>query len=291
MTNPPPDGSRDRRIEDPSNLYIIHPLARRLLRPAIRIGISANLVSILGLALGLGAALCYANWQHVTTTLLGFILSIGWLVADGLDGMVARATDTSSAIGRTLDGLCDHGVFVAIYVAIALSVGTAGGWALAIGAGACHAVQSNLYEGERARFHRRARAIAAPVARAPSRNPLVRLYDGVADSMDRATRPFDRRLALANEPRALANDYVRLAIEPMRLMTLQTANVRVAAIFIACLLGDPRLFWWFEIGPLSLLALIAILLHRRVERSFMRQPAMTRQAHSIFTQGNTAADD
>ena len=31
MTTPPPDGSRDRRIEDPSNLWLIHPAGRALL--------------------------------------------------------------------------------------------------------------------------------------------------------------------------------------------------------------------------------------------------------------------
>src|SRR3546814_9333837 len=43
---------------------------------------------------------------------IGLPLSLFWLVADGLDGMIARATGTPSAAGRVLDGLCDHGVFL-----------------------------------------------------------------------------------------------------------------------------------------------------------------------------------
>ncbi len=54
----------------------------------------------------------------------------------------------------------------------------------------------------------------------------------------------------------------------MKWMALLSANMRVAAIFIACALGDPRWFWWFEIGPLTLCAIITILWHRRVEASF-----------------------
>ena len=168
MTVPLPDGSRDRRIEDPTNLWLIHPAARALLRPTIAAGIPANAVSMAGLALGVGAALCYARWNSPAFVLLGLALSVGWLIADGLDGMVARATGTASAVGRFLDGVVDHGVFILIYVAMALSIGTAEGWTLAVLAGAAHIAQSSLYEGERARFHRRVRGLAAPIPAAPA---------------------------------------------------------------------------------------------------------------------------
>ncbi|RZM06613.1 MAG: hypothetical protein EOP68_15620 [Sphingomonas sp.] len=55
----------------------------------------------------------------------------------------------------------------------------------------------------------------------------------------------------------------------MRLLALQTANVRVLAIFVASLLGDPRVFWWFEIVPLSLAAVIGLAWHRRVEQGLV----------------------
>ena len=265
MTLPPPDGSRDRRIEDPSNLWVIHPAARSLLHGAVTHGISANAVSVAGLALGVGAALAYAQWQDWRFAFLGLLLSIAWLVADGLDGMVARATGSASALGRTLDGLCDHGVFTLIYVSLALSIGTGEGWALAVAAGVAHAFQSSLYEGERARFHRRIGGVAATAPPTASGGPLVRLYDGVTHSLDRLALPFERRLAVAADPRALGRRYGEQAVPALKLMALQTANVRVLAVFAACLIGDPRLFWWFEIVVLTPLVALAILLHRRVE--------------------------
>ena len=268
MTVPPPDGSRDRRIEDPSNLWLIHPLGRRLLPIAVARGISANAVSVAGLALGTAAALAYARFADWRFALLGLVLSIGWLVADGLDGMVARATGTASPLGRMLDGLCDHGVFFLIYVALATVWGTGGGWALAIIAGAAHAVQSSLYEGERTRFHRRIRGVAlvaAPPAPAPS--ALVRYYDRIAGSPDRLAHEFEQRLAASADPLALGARYAAAAVPPMRLLSLLTANVRIVAIFIACLAGDPRIFWWFEIGPLVAILLIGLAWHRRVERT------------------------
>lgn len=278
MTPPPRDGSRDRRIEDPSNLYLIHPASHALLPFALRHGVSANAVSVIGLACGTVAAIAYANWQHPALALVGLIFSVAWLVADGLDGMIARATKTASALGRTLDGLCDHGVFALIYLSLAWTVGTVEGWALALTAAACHAVQSSLYEGERARFHRRTRGMPLTAVPTPTGMVLVRLYDSVAGSVDRLSMPFERRFGAAEDRAAFAAAYAAAAVPVMRLQSLLTANVRVWAICIACLIGNPRIFWWFEIVPLTLVTTIGLYRHRRIERRFVHGLA----PHSIL---------
>ncbi|APR51192.1 hypothetical protein CA223_16485 [Sphingomonas koreensis] len=264
MTIPPPDRSRDRRIEDPTNLWIIHPAGRGLLPWFVARGISANAVSVCGLALGIGAAFAYSNWTDWRWAIAGLLLSVGWLIADGLDGMIARATGTASALGRFLDGLCDHGVFILIYVVLASSIGTVEGWALAISAGVAHAVQSSLYEGERYRFHRRVKGDAGtpPV---PSGNPLVRLYDSVANAVDRFSRAFDDMLRRHPDPASVGSAYGEAATGPLGLMRLLSANMRVLAIFLACLAGNPRFFWWFELIPLTVILLIGLFWHRAVE--------------------------
>ncbi|MDP1028365.1 CDP-alcohol phosphatidyltransferase family protein [Sphingomonas sp. KR1UV-12] len=248
---------------------MIHPLGRRLLPHAVAYRISANMVSITGLLIGTAAALCYARFDAWPFAVLGLVLSVAWLVADGLDGMIARATGTASPLGRALDGVCDHGVFILIYVAMALAVGTAQGWALAVVAGAAHAMQSNLYEGERARYHRRAKGIARLDGTAAATGPIVRAYDWLAGTPERLAMAFERRLASSADRKGLGARYAARAVAPMRLLALQTANVRVLAIFLACLLAEPRLFWWFEIGPLTLAAVIGLAWHRRVERHFI----------------------
>lgn len=262
MAATPPDTSRDRRIEDVTNLYVIHPAARALVPVAIRAGVSANAVSCIGLVIGAGAAWCFFHWESAALVTLGFALAILWLIADGLDGMVARATGTASPLGRVMDGICDHGVFVLIYVAMAVSIGTIDGWALAVAAGVAHAVQSSLYEAERARFHRRIKGDSGEARPVRTRNPLEQLYDFVAGSLDRAAGRFDQ--ALRARP-ALAPFYGRKATAAMKAMALLSANMRVLAIWLACLLGDPRLFWWWEIGPLTIIAAMTIMWHRRVE--------------------------
>lgn len=271
MTPPPPDRSRDRRVEDPTNLLIVHPAARLLLPWFLSRSVSANAVSVGGLLIGSAAALAYAHWQAWSFVLLGFLLSVSWLVADGLDGMIARATGTASPLGRALDGLCDHGVFVLIYVALALSIGTVEGWALAWAAGAAHAFQSNLYESERARFHRRCQGIASAHPVPVGANPLLRVYDRVAGTLERFAARFDASLRARTDPERLASTYGRCAMPPVRLMSLLSANVRVLAITAACLVSDPRLFWWFEIGPLTAILLVGLVWHRVVEARLVHE--------------------
>ena len=264
---PPPDGSRDRRIEDPSNRWLIHPAARALLPFAIRSGISANAVSLAGLVLGAGAGVAFAGWRTPWLAPVGLALAVCWLVADGLDGMIARATGTSSAFGRFMDGICDHGVFALIYILLAWSVGTGEGWGLAIAAAVAHAVQSSLYEGERARFHRRARGVAEAAA-APSANPLVRLYDAVAGSIGRLGRPLEAAMVASADRARFGRAYAAEAAGPMRLMIPLTANTRVWLIFLACVAGRPGIFWWGEIVALTIVAAAGLVWHRRVEARF-----------------------
>jgi CDP-diacylglycerol---serine O-phosphatidyltransferase len=262
---PPPDGSRDLRTEDPTNPWIVHLAGRMLLPLALSLRIPANAVSVAGFAFGAAAAWAYLDWPHRAT--LGFLLCLAWLIADGLDGMIARATGTVSALGRFLDGICDHAVFLLLYLALA---GATGAWALALAAGAVHAVQSTLYEGERVRFHRRMRGEAAESS-VPSRNFLLRLYETVAGSLDRAAAPFDSALAAASDPTAFGTRYGHSAWRPLRLMALLSNNMRVLLIWLACLAGDPRWFWWIELGPLTLVLVAGVFWHRRVERKLLRQ--------------------
>jgi CDP-diacylglycerol---serine O-phosphatidyltransferase len=262
---PPPDGSRDPRVDDPTNVWVVHLAARILLPLALRARISANAISVAGFAVGTGAALAFLGWRDPALATLGLLLAIGWLVLDGLDGMVARATGTASALGRFLDGLCDHGVFLLLYLALGASIDTPAAWITGTVAGLVHGVQANFYESERARYHRRLRGDPGGEAPPQSPNRIVRWYDRLAGSLDRLAGRFDRALAAAPDRRAFAAAYAVRAAPALRLMNLLSANARVIAIYLACLAGDPMLFWWFELGPLTAVTVAGIAWHRRVE--------------------------
>jgi hypothetical protein len=262
---PPPDGSRDLRVEDPTNLWVVHLFARMLLPLALRAGISANAVSVAGLAVGTGAALAYLGWRDPVLATLGFLLTIAWLVLDGLDGMVARATGTASPLGRFLDGLCDHGVCLILYLALGAAIDTPEAWITGTIAGLVHGVQANLFESERARYHRRVRGDPGGEAPAPSANAAMRVYDRLAGSLDRIAGRFDRALAAAPDRRALAAAYGDRAAPALKLLNLLNANARIIVLYAACLAGDPMLFWWWTLGPLTLATVAGLIWHRRIE--------------------------
>jgi hypothetical protein len=236
-----------------------------LLPLALRARVSANMVSVAGLAVGTCAALAYLGWRDPALATLGFILTIAWLVFDGLDGMVARAAGTASALGRFMDGLCDHGVFLILYLALGASIDTPEAWITGTIAGFVHGVQANFFESERARYHRRVRGDPGSGAPSTSPNAAMRLYDRLAGSLDRLAGRFDRALAAAPDRRASASAYGDRAASALKLLNLLNANARIVALYAACLAGDPMLFWWWTLGPLTLVTAAGLIWHRRIE--------------------------
>ena len=77
----------------------------------------------------------------------------------------------------------------------------------------------------------------------------------------------------------MADAYAEAAVPPMHLMSLLSANVRVYAIFAACLLGNPKLFWWFEIILLTSILIIGFVWHRSVETRILRLFAANESTH------------
>jgi phosphatidylglycerophosphate synthase len=93
---------------------------RKLIDPALdraganvaRLGISADQISLLGLALGLGCAIAVAVGQFAPALMLLALSRI----ADGLDGAVARVNGRSD-FGGYLDIVCDFAFYGAVPLA------------------------------------------------------------------------------------------------------------------------------------------------------------------------------
>ena len=233
-------------------------------RGSLHARISANAVSVGGLALGALAALAYSRWYLWPFACAGLLLSMAWLVADGLDGMIARATGTASPLGRFLDGVCDHCVFVLIYLALAASIGTLEAWILAGCAAALHALQSSIYEGERARFHRRCMGVATTAPSAAA-NLLERIYDRLSHPVESdcgSLRCGPQNRSRSNTARRRIWRRRRQAAAPDELAQRQCPAL---CDFFCVHRGDPRLYWWFEILPLTAILGIGIWWHRAVE--------------------------
>lgn len=253
MTTSANEIARPSPIEDPTNLWFVHPVSDRLLPLAIRLGLHPNTVSIGGLVCGAIAGLCYANWRDPWWVVAGFLWMVGWHVLDGLDGKLARATGKSSPLGRVIDGICDYFVFFFVLVPIALSFDD---WqpvlALAVVSGVCHGLQANWYQGTREAWKRRARGVFQPETRVVSGLWIENNYNKLESRFAAGSAQVD---AMLRAQPALLDTYLTATAPIVRSMALLSSNSRTVAIALACLAGDPRLYWYWEIAGLSLLAL------------------------------------
>lgn len=258
---------RPAAIEDWSNRHLVHPLAAALLPLARRSGIHPNAVSVAGLACGALAGVCYARWQHPGFVALGFLAMLCWHILDGLDGQLARATGKATPLGRLIDGACDYLVFFFVMIPIALTFPDWGATlALCLTGGAFHAVQAAAYEATRATWTRRAAGGFAATPRPPAAGIVDAGYNWLEAHLAGGTRPID--LALAANP-ALLPAYLATTAPLVRGMGVLSANNRTMALAAACIAGDPRLYWVWEIAGLTLLGWARARTLRRAETTIM----------------------
>jgi hypothetical protein len=107
---------KSRDVEDPINLWFNRPLAYAFVALVYRTPITPNQVTLLSMVVGAAAAACW--WQGGAAAMLwGGILLWASAILDGADGILARAKQQFSPVGRALDGSAD--LIVALFVAIA----------------------------------------------------------------------------------------------------------------------------------------------------------------------------
>ena len=282
---------RTGEIEEPTNRLLIHPTSRALVEPLARWGVSPNAVSLAGLAAGAAAALAYARYAEWPFVVLGFAFMVVWHVLDGADGQLARLTGKTSEVGKALDGLCDHGTFVLVYVALASAAAGAEGswvWLWAVAAGASHAVQANAYEGVRYAYDywavgKRSARIPTPaeyreevrgatgMAWALSRLQL--LYLRVQHS-ERAVALRGRLEAAARGPGGagrLAEAYRDTHLAGVRRWNLLCSNYRTVAVAVACLAGSPVFFFAYEAVVLNGVFVALLRMERRNDRALLER--------------------
>ena len=266
---------RTGEIEEFTNVYIIHPLSSWLVPKFIKLNITPNMVSLLGMLCGILAGFCYYHYQNPSFAILGFLLMFAWHVFDGAGGQLARATKNFSEIGKIIDGVCDYVTFISVYVGIALILSTLYGswvWYLVILAGLCHAVQSGAYELQRSEYDFWGK---------DKKNADLPEIEGLI--LSSKEKPFIRQIAnqmhigyirmqytfsgvdlafrqslkntLKQEPEKdskIRNLYKEIYAPAVNGWSIMCANYRTFAIFIASLSGEPIYYFWFEVIVLNI---------------------------------------
>ena len=124
-TRPPKPAypQRPRELQDTLNHHLYHPLAWRLALLLSRTPLTPNMVSVIGACFVMAAGFSYAQPGWPAPALIGMALHMSWHVVDGADGDLARITGRASPIGEMVDGLCDYGSHLVLYLVL--------GWLLA----------------------------------------------------------------------------------------------------------------------------------------------------------------
>ena len=281
---------RTSEIEEITNLYVIHPIASRLVPLFAAMNVHPNAVSVAGMVFGISAGIAYSHYQDLRCTIAGFVLMIAWHVMDGADGQLARLTKKQSQSGKILDGICDYVTFIAVYVGLAVPLGRQYGdwvWGLVIAAGLCHAVQAAAYELQRQEYNfwgwGRISAELLKVDAKPPHISTTSLPQLLADRLDRlytrvqfvaagVTAEFHKKLAVALERQperaaTIRSQYRAVFAPVVRRWSLLSSNYRTLGIFVCAALKAPLYYFWFEIiGFGGILALLLFEQHGRHAR-------------------------
>ncbi|MDW7997060.1 MAG: CDP-alcohol phosphatidyltransferase family protein [Bacteroidota bacterium] len=245
---------RPAEIEEPTNRWFIHPLSWRIVQWSAHWGVHPNVLSLAGLCCGLGAAVAYGFWEQRWTCVVGFALMVLWHVLDGADGQLARLTGTASEWGKVLDGLCDHGTFVAIYTSLAWSLLPQMGaesFFLAAVAGLSHFVQASSYERQRQLYEHWVfgkPTLVAAVERIPQTiRPFYRVYLAVQKYLSGEHRLRRVELLANTGSIAVLRQWYRYLFRPVvHGWSLLSSNYRTLVLFVTGALGSPAVFWWWE---------------------------------------------
>lgn len=269
------------------------------------LGIHPNVVTVLSIILGVGAAWFF---MHDADTTRGLVLNIvGVLLLmwanfyDSCDGQLARLTGQKTRLGRILDGAAGDIWFFCIYVAISLRMyhhpiplttteWGLWGFALCIVAGTvCHARQCSLSDYYRNihLFFLRGRSGSELDTYSAQRELLsaTRWKDGVlwrfflwtyvryTHGQEQQTPEFQRMMTLVRQkwpdvaPEAFRRDFRKRSLPMMKWANILTFNTRAIALYVACLADMPYVYPLFEIFVLTALYLYM----RHTHEAFCRQ--------------------
>lgn len=100
---------------------INRPLSVALSRRLVRTPVTPNQLSVINLAIGLGAAACAALGNYGGFLVGGILFQLASIL-DGVDGEVAKLTFQSSPRGEWIDTACDQVSYVAFLLGLAIGV-------------------------------------------------------------------------------------------------------------------------------------------------------------------------
>ena len=275
-----------------------------------KLKVHPNVVTILSIILGVGAGVMfyYPDMKH---TVIGILLLMWANHYDSADGQLARLTGQKTQWGRMLDGFAGDIWFFTIYVAICLRLmnqpmpfnigdGMHWGvfiWILAVFSGTiCHSKQCTLADyyrnihlyflkgksGSELDNFRQQREIfhSLPWKGNFWWKIFLYIYGNYTRQQEGMTPNFQQFYALVkakygdNVPQELRDEF-RAASKPlMKYTNILTFNTRAIALYVSLLIGEPWLYFVFEIIVMTSLFVYMRHCHEALSARFYHKYAV-----------------
>lgn len=263
-----------------------------------KFGVHPNVVTILSIILGVAAGVMF-YFPDMKHTLIGIFLLMWANHYDSCDGQLARLTGKKTRWGRMLDGFAGDLWFFTIYAAICLrlmnqplpfGIGAESGmtwsiyiWILALFSGTiCHSKQCTLADyyrnihlfflkgkaGSELDNFKQQREIfySLPWKGNFWWKAFLYFYGNYTRQQEGMTPNFQRFYALVqqkygdNIPQSLRDEFRVLSLPLMKYTNILTFNTRAIALYVSLLIGEPWLYFVFEIVVMT--ALFVYMRHR-----------------------------
>ncbi len=279
--------------EEHIDLAFYRPIGFMWAQIAARLGITPNVITIASIFLGIGAGVMF-YYQDLWINIAGMLLLIWANSFDSADGQLARITHQYSRLGRILDGLSGVFWFAAIYIAIILRENLTIPlfqehpwllWSIALLAGACHAKQASMADYYR-QFHlyflkgeggseldnaedlnRQLKESGVTWKNNFWKCLTMRTYlnytvqqEASSPSMQRLRRELNRRFQDGKIPLKFREEFRRLSLPLMKYTNILTFNWRTIGLFITLFIGQPWLYFIYELTILNII--LAYMMYR-----------------------------
>ena len=262
---------KSRDTEERIDIWFYRPIGLRIARVCAKLNITPNRVTITSIYIGVVAGILF-YWENIWINVIGMLLLIFANSLDSADGQLARLTNNKSRFGRILDGIAGDFWFGAIAIALSLRLMHAGWspliWILAVISGLSHVIQSamadyyrNLYlyflKGDSGSEFDNSKEVETQINDYTGiRRFAMKTYHNYTKIQER-TSPWLQKFLhrLKAEPGFMTPELragFLTANKPlMKYTNIIQFNTRVIFLFIWLFIGQPWLYFLFDIFVLN----------------------------------------
>ena len=269
---------KSRDTEEKIDIWFYRPIGLRIAKACAKLKITPNTVTITSIYIGVVAGILF-YWDNIWINVIGMLLLVFANSLDSADGQLARLTDNKSRFGRILDGIAGDFWFGAIAIALSLRMMHAGWtpwvWVLAVISGLSHVIQSamadyyrNLYlyflKGDAGSEFDNSKEVAKQINDYTGiKRFAMKTYHNYTKIQETASPWLQKFLQkLRNEPGfmspSLREDFLVANKPLMKYTNIIQFNTRVIFLFIWLFLGEPWLYFLFDILILNPIMLYLI---------------------------------